>query len=212
MNKLIVVGGGGFAKEVIWLAEDCGFEIVGVLDDNPDAQISKIAGYDVLGTISDWVDFKECYFVVAIGSPRTRKLVVDKMSAAEERPNFAKLVHPSVIKSPRVNFGQGTIVSSGMTFTVDIEVGEHCIFNLNGTVGHECQIGDFVTVAPMSAISGNVEIKDLAEIGTGAAVRQGVTIGKGSMVGMGAVLTKNVPNCEIFAGNPAKFLKELPTL
>lgn len=209
MEPLIVVGGGGFAKEVIWLARDCGFSVAGVLDDNVEMHGKTVLDAPVLGYVADWKKFAEYKFVVAIGSPRTRKLVVEKMQKVGN-PLFASLIHPSVIRSQEVSFGEGCIVCAGMIFTVEITVGQHSIFNLNGTVGHECEIGNFVTVAPMAAISGNVKLEDYVEVGTGASLRQGLTLQRGSMVGMGAVLTKNIPANTIYAGNPAKPLKELP--
>lgn len=211
MEPLVVVGGGGFAKEVIWLARDCGFTVAGVLDDNVEMHGKTVFGAPVLGSVKDWINYAQYKFIVAIGSPRTRKMVVEKMLAIGS-PVFASLIHPSVIKSQEVNFGEGCIVCAGMIFTVEITVGQHCIFNLNGTVGHECEIGNFVTVAPMAAISGNVKLEDCVEVGTGAALRQGLTLQRGAMVGMGAVLTKNIPANTIYAGNPAKPLKELPAV
>ena len=35
----------------------------------------------------------------------------------------------------------------------------------------------------------------------------GVKIGKGSIIAAGAVLTKDVPECEIWGGNPARKIK-----
>lgn len=208
MKRLIVVGGGGFAKEVIWLAKDCGFDVIGLLDDNSAMHGKQVLGLPVIGSVVDWTSYHDCQFVVAIGSPRTRKLVVDKMHSVG-KPNFATLIHPSVINSQSVIFSEGCIVCAGMIFTVEITIGAHCIFNLSGTVGHECNIGSFVTIAPMVAISGNVVLHDFVEVGTGAALRQGVTLYRGAMLGMGAVLTKDVPQFFIYAGNPAKPLKEL---
>ncbi|MEL4242485.1 acetyltransferase [Shewanella xiamenensis] len=209
MKKLIVVGGGGFAKEVIWLANDCGYHVYGVLDDNTLVHGKRILDVPILGYVSDWASYSDCEFIVAIGSPRTRKLVVEKMNTLGI-PEFATLVHPTVIKSNQVTFDIGCMVCAGMVFTVEITVGKHCIFNINGTVGHETQVGDYVTIAPIVAISGNVNLQDCVEVGTGASIRQGVTLSKGAMLGMGGVLTKNIPENYIYAGNPAKPLKELP--
>lgn len=210
MKKLIVVGGGGFAKEVIWLAHDCGYHVYGVLDDDIQMHGKFILDVPVLGCVSNWSSYLDCEFIVAIGSPRTRKLVVDKMNALGT-PEFATLIHPSVIKSNKVTFDRGCMVCAGMVFTVEITVGKHCIFNINGTVGHETNVGNYVTIAPIVAISGNVNLQDCVEVGTGASIRQGITLSKGAMLGMGGVLTKNIPENFIYAGNPAKPLKELPT-
>ncbi|CAM4283869.1 MULTISPECIES: acetyltransferase [Pseudoalteromonas] len=209
MKEIIVIGGGGFAKEVVWLAHDCNRKVRGVLDDNTFTHGADVQGAIVLGSVDSWVDYtSDCEFVIAIGNPRTRKAVSDKMQLLG-KPNFATLIHPSARYSNTVSFGQGSIICAGSILTADITLGAHNILNLNVTVGHECKFGDFITVAPMAAISGNVILDDLVEIGTGATIRQGLNLQKGSMLGMGGVLTKNIPERTIFAGNPAKKLKEI---
>ncbi|PKH05304.1 acetyltransferase [Moritella sp. Urea-trap-13] len=209
MKELVIIGGGGFAKEIVWLARDCGRVIKGVLDDNLDIQGSLIAGVPIIGVVDDWHNFSACEFVIAIGSPRTRRSVVNKMKL-KGTPTFTKLIHPSVRMSEYVDIGEGAMICAGSILTVDISIGKHCILNLNVTVGHECCFDDFVTVAPMAAVSGNVRLHNCVEIGTGAVLRQGLTLEQGSMLGMGAVLTKNIAENYIFAGNPARKLKELP--
>lgn len=52
-------------------------------------------------------------------------------------------------------------------------------------------------------------IEDGASIGSSATILCGITIGKNSIVGAGAVVTKNVPENVIVAGNPAKVIKQI---
>lgn len=52
-----------------------------------------------------------------------------------------------------------------------------------------------------------VEIKDGAFIGAHCLILKGVTIGKNSVVGAGSVVTKNIPDYEVWAGNPARFIR-----
>lgn len=52
-------------------------------------------------------------------------------------------------------------------------------------------------------------IKRKAFIGTSCIICKGVTIGKNSIVGAGSVVTKSIPDNEIWAGNPARFIKKL---
>ncbi|MCK8126381.1 acetyltransferase [Pseudoalteromonas sp. SIMBA_153] len=208
MKDLIVIGGGGFAKEVIWLANDCSRKVRGVLDDSAQTHNTQVQGATVLGDVSNWINYKDCEFIIAIGSPRTRKKVLDKMLTFGE-PDFAILIHPSVRLSNTVSIGEGSIICAGSILTADISLGKHNILNLNVTVGHECEFADFVTIAPMVAVSGNVKLQYLVEVGTGAVIRQGLELAEGSMLGMGGILTKNIPERLIFAGNPAKKLKEI---
>jgi len=52
-----------------------------------------------------------------------------------------------------------------------------------------------------------IHIKKGVWIGSDAIILSGVTIGKHSVVGAGSVVTKDVPDYAIVAGNPAKILK-----
>jgi galactoside O-acetyltransferase len=55
-------------------------------------------------------------------------------------------------------------------------------------------------------------IEPRAFIGAGAIVMPGLIIGEGAVVGAGSVVTKDVPAGEVWAGNPAKFLRMRRTL
>ncbi|WP_282591784.1 acyltransferase [Gaoshiqia sediminis] len=54
-----------------------------------------------------------------------------------------------------------------------------------------------------------VLIEDNVFIGAHTTILKGVTIGKNSVVGACSVVTKSIPANEIWAGNPARFIKTL---
>lgn len=54
-----------------------------------------------------------------------------------------------------------------------------------------------------------VHIADNVWLGDRCTVLKGVTIGKNSIVAAGAVVTKNIPDNVVVAGNPAKIVKQL---
>lgn len=55
---------------------------------------------------------------------------------------------------------------------------------------------------------GEVHIEDDVFIGMNVIICNDVTIGKGSIVGAGSVVTKDIPPYQVWAGNPARFIKE----
>lgn len=57
--------------------------------------------------------------------------------------------------------------------------------------------------------SAPVTINDNVWIGEKVSVLKGVTIGKGAIIAMGSIVTKDVPEYSIAAGNPAKIVKYL---
>ncbi|HEY8933798.1 MAG TPA: acyltransferase [Cyclobacteriaceae bacterium] len=50
-------------------------------------------------------------------------------------------------------------------------------------------------------------VNDGASIGTGSTILGGITIGKNALIGAGSVVTKDVPENAVVAGNPAKVLR-----
>jgi acetyltransferase-like isoleucine patch superfamily enzyme len=48
-----------------------------------------------------------------------------------------------------------------------------------------------------------------ASLGSGSTILCGVTIGEGALIGAGSVVTKDIPPYEIWAGNPARFLRKV---
>ena len=57
--------------------------------------------------------------------------------------------------------------------------------------------------------SSPVTIGDDVFIGAHSTILKGVTIGDRAIIGACSVVTKNVPDDEIWAGNPARFIRKM---
>lgn len=209
-NKpLIVVCGGGLAREIMWLAlETQEWEPIGFLVDSQYLSETTLCGVPFLGSIEEWTNFDDASFVVAIGAPRHRKAIVERMQQLG-RPKFATLIHPSVNKSSYVSIGPGSMITAGCSLTTQIEVGCHALINLGCTVGHDVTIGDYCTLSPKVAISGNTTIERGVEIGTGATLIEKLTVGTGSLIGAGSVVTKSLSKNILAVGVPARQIRSL---
>jgi UDP-N-acetylglucosamine acyltransferase len=74
-------------------------------------------------------------------------------------------------------------------------------------VGHDCELHDFITMAPKVTLAGHVYVHSNATLGIGASVHQQRVIGAYSMVGMNSAVTRNLAPFGLYAGNPARFVK-----
>lgn len=209
MKDIVIIGAGGFGREVAWLIEDINKEnkewnFLGFVDDNEEIQGKEINGYKVVGNI-EWLKNQELYVVNAIGDPIIKKKVMERLQGSKNK--YPVLIHPSVIYSDKVTFGEGSIICAGNIITVNIEIGKHVIINLDCTIGHDAKIGDYSTILPSVNVSGNVDIEECVSVGTGSAIIQGIKIGNNTIVGAGAVVVKDLPaNCTA-VGSPAKPIK-----
>lgn len=78
---------------------------------------------------------------------------------------------------------------------------------------------DFHSLNPKIRMNGDTDIRTKPVhigknvfIGGHCVILKGVTIGDGAVIGAGSVVTKSIPAGEIWAGNPAKFIRKVPSL
>jgi len=86
-------------------------------------------------------------------------------------------------------------------------IGNGCKFwdtNFHSLDIHERHVDD-----QSNTISSPIIIKKNAFIGGCSIVLRGVTIGENSIIGAGSVVTKNVPENQIWAGNPIRFIRNI---
>jgi len=208
---LVIVGTGGFAREVLWTIRDYNeiyheFSVLGFLDDNESLLGQTIDGIKVLGN-TDWIFSKKNKIkcVIGIADSQTRKKIVHKFE--KEKISFQTIIHPSVIFSKSNKIGNGTIVQAGSIITINTVIGDHVHINIDTTIGHSSIIQDFVTISPGVHVNGNTIIEEGTFIGTGAVMQQNLKIGKWAKIGTGTVLLTNVEDYSFYAGIPGKLKK-----
>jgi sugar O-acyltransferase (sialic acid O-acetyltransferase NeuD family) len=210
MRDLVIVGAGGFAREVAFLVADINrvrpeWNLLGYIDRDADTVGTQLGPYAIIGT-DDYFSKseREIHAVIGIGEPRIIAQVADRLRQFPQ-VQFPSLIHPSVISDiERVKFGDGNIVCAGNIFTTDISVGSYNILNLSCTFGHDAVIGNCNVVNPGVNVSGGVIIEDRCLLGTGATILQNRKISTGAVVGAGALVAKDVDGGVTVVGVPAK--------
>jgi len=214
MNKVVVIGAGGFGREVIEIFKDENkiekkWDILGFIDDNPEMNGKCINGFPVIGGLDRLIEDndKEIGCVIAIGEPKTKKLIADKLEATGI--NFVNAIHPSVIMSEYVELGKGLIICAGTILTVNIKIGNHVLININSTVGHDTVIEDYCSIMPTVKINGNNHLNEGVYIGTGATFIHQTSVGEWTTIGAGAVVVEDIPKNVVAVGVPAKVIKKI---
>jgi sugar O-acyltransferase (sialic acid O-acetyltransferase NeuD family) len=192
-KTLHILPAGGFSHEVAALALACDFSDSYYYDD-----------YKQAAGIKSPSESKEGAAVaLAIGSSEERKNIYSSLKGDY---HFPSLIHPSaLLMSPdTIRIGKGAIICAGSILTTNISLGDFVIINLHSSVGHDCNLGDFVSLMPGARLSGGVILEDGVYVGTNASILPGLRIGAGATIGAGAVVTKDVAPNSTVVGVPAK--------
>ncbi len=210
MKDLYIIGAGGFGREVAWIVERINsikptWNLKGFIDDNETLWGSKEGEYHVFGGCEYLSALEDVYAVCAVGSSNVRKKIIEKLKDTSVK--FATLIDPSVLYSNSVKIGEGAIVCAGTIITVDVNIGDHVIVNLDCTIGHDAVIDNFVTIYPSVNVSGNVLIGECSELGTGTQIIQGKKVISNTIIGAGAIVVKDCIESGTNVGSPAKKIK-----
>lgn len=210
MEKIAIVGYGGFAREILSLINNINcqaakYEFVGFVGVEKG---QAIHGYPVIGNDEEInMTTEPISLVIAVGEPNLKEKIRSKYT--NPLVSFPTLIHPSVIVGDvgSVKIGEGCIICAGCILTTDITIHNFVTLNLQCTVGHDTVINDYASFMPSVNISGEVNVGKGVYVGTGAKIINQLEIGEKTIVGAGAVVAKSLPaNCTA-VGVPAKPIK-----
>lgn len=200
-TPLIILGAGGFAREAFcWLPHDK-YSVEAFFTEDASV-VSGLSNFSIQIT-SDLKALSASQFIVAVGDPHIRSKLWDLAISAGKKP-CAPIIHPMAMVSLGCEIGEGSILCPGTILTTNVKVGKGFIGNLNCTIGHDTNLGDFVTLNPGANVSGSVSIGDRVLVGTNSAIRERLCIGSDAIIGMGSIIVKPVMPGVTVMGNPGR--------
>ena len=215
MRKVAILGGlgnGAIVAAAIEHARRMGatdLEVAGFLNDRTEVG-TLIDMCPVIGKVADAKRLlDEGYWfintILRIDGNRERIAMFENLGIPDDR--LVTFVHPMAYVAPSVQLGAGCIIMPNVSMSPGTKLGKGCFMMVGSMMGHDNVVGDFCHIAAQAAVGSYLTIGKGVHIGLNATVKENLTIGDYATLGAGAVLTKNIGEGEIWAGNPAKFLR-----
>ena len=192
MKVIAIYGASGHGKVVADIAMTNGYDEVIFIDDGNNSYLN----------FQEYLELYNYPIALGIGDNKIRKMLYEKIKS--ENLEVKTLVHCKAIVAKDVILEEGVVIMPGVVVNTGSIIGRGSILNTSSIVEHDCKIGDFVHIAPNSALAGDVSVNDLALVGIGSSIVQGKTIGTNSVIGAGSVVLSDIPDKVVAYGIPAK--------
>lgn len=115
-----------------------------------------------------------------------------------------KLFPPEIHPTARVN----ALCTIDAGLNTPTRIGARTFLMARTHVGHCAQIGEDCEIGAGVVICGEVIIGNNVRIGGNTWIRPQITVGDNARIGGGAIVTKDIPPGEVWAGNPARPLRK----
>lgn len=228
MKQLLIIGAGGFGREVLMLALDnpshgVDWVVKGYLDSRshaldafvkdaaelPDA-MDYDAGkrahyrrdYPIVGDPLSYEPQADDVFLCAVGDPAERRKYAEPLQAKGAR--FIRLVHPLAAVSVYAAIGEGSIIGPYASLSPDCRIGRHVTVSSYTAIAHDARIDDWVEIGAHCLLAGHVNVETGARIHPGSVLTAKSSVGARSVVAAGSVVFKRVPADTTVIGNPAR--------
>ena len=148
-----------------------------------------------LVTIGDYVTINSCWKSNPIGG--------------DDYTVIYAMRNSKIVIGNNVGISNSALVSQGPGIEIedDVMIGGSC--KIYDTDFHSLNFTERMQYPDPGIRMGKIVIKQGAFIGAHSIILKGVTIGRHSIIGAGSVVTKDVPDGEIWAGNPARFIRHI---
>lgn len=197
MNNIIIVGAGGFAKELYsYIALDIENKVLnnhtikGFLDISEDAFLDMKIDSLYLGDENNYQIEENDLFIVAIGNIKLREKIINKLKTFNAK--FFTYIHSSAIIAKNATIGEGVIICPNSIIQANSVVMNYCVINIFSSIGHDSTIGENSILSPYCTLNGNVIVGDKLFMGTRSTILLGISVGNNCTISAHTVLRSDI--------------------
>lgn len=207
MKDLVIIGAGGFGRELLQWVKDINkvekrWNILGFIDDNLKALDGIPCDYSVIGTIQDWQPEENQEFAMAIANPDIKEKISKLIKSKNGK--FATIIHPTAVVGEFNQLGEGLVMYPSARITVNVEIGDFVTVLGNTMIGHDAQIMDYCTLSGGCSITRAVKLYPKVFLSCNVNVVPERKIGEGAYVCAGSTVMTNIRRGNKVMGCPAK--------
>lgn len=205
-RRVIIVGAGGFGREVLLWARDAWPEQFGRISGFLSADPAVLDGHSVrlpiLGNPETFAVEPGDGFLLAIGIPQVRRHVAERL--AHRGANFLSLVHPTAVVAPTATVGAGSIICPYAVVSDAVFLGRCVLLNYHASLGHDAKAGDYVVFAPYATLGGHAIVEDDVFLGLHATVGPRVRVGAATKISANSAALVSVAPQTLVYGVPGR--------
>lgn len=201
-DRYILLGGGGFALELMdWMQID-GHRIIGYIDDVEQAACYGYIPY--LGSERTAELTREASYIIAVGGIATRKKMIQWID--DNDLPVGSFVSSMALVSYHAHLGRGAVVCPYVSISPSAEIGDFVMLNGASGVGHHAKLGSNVVVGPGARINGRCTVGSNVTFGANSALIPGTTIGDDAEIGIMTYPKKRVEDGQFYLAMPGRQL------
>ncbi len=207
--RVILVGAGGFGREVISWAADAHIhknfpKIFGFLDDNSNALNNFSYGITCLGDFESYQPHADDVFLLGVANPTIKDKAVKLLKS--KGGMFITLIHPTAVIAKTAAIGEGAVICPFALISADTKIGDFVTINVMSSIGHDSVIGDYSTLSGHVDITGQVVVGESVFFGSGVKVVPRIKIHSGAKIGAGCTVMRSVSAGTTVYTTPARKL------
>ena len=210
-KNVVLFGAGAHAHVIIDILEKQGqYQIAGIIDSK--REIGELFDdYKIIGRQEKLKSIVQDYCIeggiVCVGDNYWRGYLVNYIKSIIPDFNFVNAIHPNSIIGKGLCIGVGNAIMAGVIIDPYVTIKNHCIININSSLGHFSIMEDFSSLSGAVMSGGYVHYKEYSAVSLGVILFDRLSVGKHSVIGAGSLVTKDIEDGILAYGNPAKKIR-----